>query len=79
MLAELGDATAQPILLEQLAFESSCVDAARALRRFGDEADLAEGLRTLLAALVRDGPSVQIRAAEAILLLVGPAAWSERE
>jgi len=78
VLAELGDATAGPILHEQLGFEHACVEAARALRRFGDEGDREDGLRTLLAALGSDGPTAQLRAAEALLLLAGPARWSER-
>ncbi len=78
VLAELGDPTARPLLLEQLALEHSCVEAARALRRFGTESDRADGLRTLLAALGGEGATGRIRAAEAILLLAGPAPWSER-
>jgi HEAT repeat protein len=78
VLAELGDVTGKPSLYEQLALEHSCVDAARALRRFGDETDRTDGLRILLGALGGDGPTAQIRAAEAILLLAGPARWSER-
>jgi HEAT repeat protein len=78
VLAELGDVTAKPALYEQLGFEHSRVEAARALRRFGDEGDQLDGLPTLLAALGGDGATARIRAAEAILLLAGPASWSER-
>ncbi len=78
VLAELGDVTAKPALYEQLGYEHSRVEAARALRRFGDEGDRLDGLPTLLAALGGDGATARIRAAEAILLLAGPATWSER-
>ena len=78
MLAELDDPAATPILHEQLAVEYFCVEAARALRRFGDESDRADGLRTLLAQLDAGTPTAQVRTAEAVLLLAGPETWSER-
>jgi len=78
VLAELGDVAAKPALYEQLGFEHSRVEAARALRRFGDEGDHLDGLPVLLTALGGDGATARIRAAEAILLLAGPAKWSER-
>jgi HEAT repeat protein len=78
VLLENGDAAARPILHLQLALEHFCVEAARALRRFGDDTDRADGLRTLLGALGGGGPTAQIRAAEAILVLAGPETWSER-
>lgn len=79
VLAALGDdAAAKPELHEQLGLEHLRVEAARALRRFGNERDLTDGLHTLLPALSADSATAQVRAAEAILLLAGPPSWSER-
>ena len=78
VLAALGDAAAKPVLHEQLGFEHVRVEAARSLRRFGNDGDLRDGLHTLSPALGADSPTAQIRAAEAILLLAGPASWSEK-
>jgi len=55
------------------------VQAARALRRLAPDADLRELLPALVAALETKKDTEQVQIAEAILLLAGPPAWSERE
>jgi HEAT repeat protein len=75
-LAELKDSAARPVLEQQLESPALRVRAARALRRL----DPALDPRPLLARMVdvlKTGRDIdQIQAAEAILLLAGPASWS---
>ncbi|MFN0250753.1 MAG: HEAT repeat domain-containing protein [Kofleriaceae bacterium] len=82
-LAYMGDPTARAVLAEQLAVPSLRVEAARALRRLDPELDPAPLLADLVDALgsskhttTRD--TDQVKTAEAILLLAGDLAWSER-
>lgn len=77
-LAQLHDASAKPVLVEQLAVPSLRVEAARALRRLEPALDPAPYLPQLLAALASQKDTEQIQTAEAILLLAGDAGWSER-
>ena len=78
-LADLHDEAARPVLVKQLTIPSLRVRAARALRRLAPDADVHELLPPLLDALDSNKDIEQIQVAEAILLLAGPAAWSERE
>lgn len=78
-LAVLHDEAARPVLVKQLAIPSLRVQAARALRRLAPDADLRELLPELVAALDTNKDTEQVQIAEAILLLAGPSAWSERE
>ena len=75
-LAGLGDAAARAPLVKELAIPSLRVDAARALRRLDPKLDAAPLLPGLLAALGSGKDTDEISAAEAILLLAGPPAWS---
>ncbi len=77
-LALLHDASAKPVLVEQLAVPSLRVDAARALRRLEPGLDAAPYLSALIAALASHKDTEQVQVAEAILLLAGDAGWSER-
>ncbi|MGN6108323.1 MAG: hypothetical protein ACTHU0_24670 [Kofleriaceae bacterium] len=79
-LAELRDEAARPVLVDQLGVSALRVEAARALRRLAPEAPLDAQVASLAAALDanRDKDTEQIPIAEAILLLAGPASWSER-
>jgi HEAT repeat protein len=75
-LAELKDGAARPVLERQLASPPLRVLAARALRRLDPAID-ARPLLPALLDVVRSGRDVErIPAAEAILLLAGPATWS---
>jgi HEAT repeat protein len=78
-LATLHDPAARPVLEKQLAVPSLRVAAARALRRLDPSYDPAPVLPALLDALGGAKDTEQAQAAEAILLLAGPAAWSEHE
>jgi HEAT repeat protein len=81
-LAAQHDVAARPLLEKQLAFPSLRVGAARALRRLDPDRDTTPLVKGLLTALDagKDGKDTeQIQVAEAVLLLVGPASWSERE
>jgi HEAT repeat protein len=78
-LAELHDEAARPVLVKQLGIPSLRVQAARALRRLEPEADMMELVKPLLDALDSNKDTEQVQIAEAILLLAGPATWSERE
>lgn len=78
-LANLHDEAARPVLVKQLAIPSLRVHAARALRRLAPDADIKQYLPPLLAALDNNRDTEQVQIAEAILLLAGPATWSERE
>ena len=78
-LAALHDPAARPVLEKLLAVPSLRVQAARALRRLDAELDAKPLLPGLLDALGSAKDTEQAQAAEAILLLAGPAAWSEHE
>jgi hypothetical protein len=75
-LAAQGDRTARPVLERQLASPPLRVQAARSLRRLDAAIDPRPLLPPLLD-VVRAGRDIdRIPAAEAILLLAGPAGWS---
>jgi len=75
-LAAQGDRAARPVLERQLASPPLRVQAARALRRLDPAIDPRPLLPPLLD-VVRAGRDIdRIPAAEAILLLAGPAGWS---
>jgi hypothetical protein len=75
-LAAQGDRAARPVLERQLASPPLRVRAARALRRLDPAIDPRPLLPPLLD-VVRAGRDIdRIPAAEAILLLGGPASWS---
>jgi HEAT repeat protein len=78
-LAMLHDESARPVLEKQLAAPTLRVDAARALRRLDPARDQTAAIAPLLAALDGAKDTEQVQLAEAILLLAGPAGWSERE
>lgn len=78
-LAALHDPAARPILVKQLAIPSLRVGAARALRRLDPDADVGAQIDALAGALASAKDTEQVQAAEALLLLAGPIAWSERE
>lgn len=78
-LAELKDEAARPVLEKQLTIPSLRVQAARALRRLAPDKPLRELLPPLVAELDTNKDTEQVQIAEAILLLAGPSAWSERE
>lgn len=82
-LAKLHDAAARPVLEKQLGVSALRVGAARALRLLDPDLPTSPNAAALLAPLVAELASEkdveQVVAAEALLLLAGPAAWSERE
>ena len=79
-LANLHDAAARPVLEQQLGITNFRVRAARGLRQLAPDADVGALLSTLVTALASEHKDiVQVEIAEAILLLAGPPAWSERE
>lgn len=78
-LAELHDESARPVLIKQLDIPSLRVQAARALRVLAPDRSQSDLLPPLLAALDSNKDTEQVQIAEAILLLAGPASWSERE
>ncbi len=78
-LASLHDAAARPVLVKQLEVPSLRVAAARSLRRLEPALDPMPLLPPLLAALGSAKDTEQVQAAEAVLLLGGPPAWSEHE
>jgi hypothetical protein len=67
------------VLVSQLSIPSLRVNSARALRRLAPDADVSALLPPLVAALDSNKDTEQVQIAEAVLLLAGPAAWSERE
>ncbi len=77
-LAQLGDPTAHDALVGGLAAPSLRVDAARALRRLAPDRDVTPLLPGLLAALDAERDASQASAAEALLILTGPATDAER-
>jgi hypothetical protein len=78
-LAVLHDEAARPVLVSQLNIPSLRVKSARALRRLDPDANVSALLPPLVAALDSNKDTEQVQLAEAILLLAGPAAWSEHE
>ncbi|HTR54249.1 MAG TPA: HEAT repeat domain-containing protein [Kofleriaceae bacterium] len=78
-LAGLHDPSARPVLVKQLAIPSLRVGAARALRELDPKLDPVPLLAPLVAALASTKDTEQVQAAEAILVLAGPPAWSARE
>lgn len=77
-LAQLGEPTARAVLAEELSFPSLRVEAARSLRVLEPGLDPAPFLPELMSALESNKDTEQVQVAEAILLLAGDAAWSER-
>lgn len=78
-LAGLHDPAARPVLVDHLAIPSLRTDAARALRRLEPELDAAPLLPPLVTALASAKDTDGVQAAEAVLLLTGPATWSKFE
>ncbi len=78
-LANLHDAQARPVLLKQLGVSALRVSAARSLRRLDENLDPVPLLPGLTAVLTSAKDTEQVATAEEILLLAGPAAWSEHE
>jgi len=78
-LARLGDERAVPALEAQLTVQSLQVGAAVSLRRLRPKLDPAPLLPPLAAALGADKDLAAVSAAEAILLLTGPAELAERD
>lgn len=78
-LARLGDKAAAPVLGEQLSVPSLQVGAALGLRRLDPDLDPAPYLPGLVAAMNSGKDTAKVSAAEAILVLTGPAAISERD
>jgi HEAT repeat protein len=78
-LAELKDTAARAVLERQLDSPSLRVRSARALRRLDPASGAASVLARLLDVLKAGRDTDQVQAAEAILLLAGPAAWSSYE
>jgi HEAT repeat protein len=78
-LAELHDDKARPVLEQQLARPTRRAEAARALRRLDANLDPGPLLPPLLAALESAKDTEQVEAAEAVLLLAGPATWAAHE
>ena len=78
-LAHLHDATARPVLVEQLAVVGQRVRAARALRTLEPSLDPIPLVAPLLATVAAAKDADQVDAGEALLILCGPAAWSARE
>jgi hypothetical protein len=78
-LAGFKDEAARPVLVKQLTIPSLRVQAAGALRRLAPDANVSALLPPLVAALDGNKDTEQVQIAESILLLAGPAAWSERE
>jgi HEAT repeat protein len=78
-LARLGDASAWPALEAQLAVPSLRVGAAIQLRRLRPDLDAVPLLPALAAALDADGDVAAVSAAEALLILLGPAELAARD
>jgi HEAT repeat protein len=77
-LAELGDSAARDALVAGLGVPSLRVDAARALRRLSPDLDAAPLVTPLIDALATERDNSQVSAAEAILVLTGPAVDAEK-
>jgi HEAT repeat protein len=78
-LAELGDASAREVLVKQLGVPSLRVGSAVALRRLEPKLDPEPLVRELATALAADKDVARVTAAEAMLVLTGPATWSEHD
>lgn len=78
-LAVLHDAQARPVLAEQLRLEALCVEGAIALRRLESTLDPAPLLPALVEIMDADKDVAQIAAAEAVLILTGPAALAAHD
>jgi HEAT repeat protein len=78
-LARLHDPAARPVLGEQLSVPSLQVGAALGLRRLDPSLDPAPYLPGLVAAMNSGKDTAKVSAAEAILVLTGPAAIAERD
>jgi HEAT repeat protein len=76
-LANLHDPAGRPILVKQLEMPSLSVHAARALRQLEPSLDAVPP--TVLAGLTSPKDTERLQAAETVLLLAGPAAWSAHE
>jgi HEAT repeat protein len=76
-LAKLHDHAARPVLLRQLDVPSLRVGAARSLRTLDPDLIPLPQLGPLVDSLASLKDTEQIQVAEAILLLAGPASWSE--
>ena len=77
-LAALGDASAAPVLRDQLRIASLQVEAARSLRKLSADVPPAT-LAQLAEAMGGDKDTARAGAAEAVLLLTGDAAWADFE
>ena len=78
-LANLHDPAGRPILVQQLETTGLGPRAARALRQLEPQLDATPILPPLLTKLKSAKDTNQIEAAETVLLLTGPAAWSAHE
>jgi HEAT repeat protein len=78
-LAAQHDQTAYTLLVKQLEIPSLRVNAARSLRRLDPSLDIAALMPPLITALASKKDTEAVQAAEAVLVLTGPATWSERE
>ncbi|HEY1549510.1 MAG TPA: hypothetical protein VGG28_16900 [Kofleriaceae bacterium] len=77
-LAELHDPAAKPVLTKQLDVPALRVEAARGLRRLDPSIDATAMLPKLVAEAKAVTGAEQVQAAEAVLVLAGPPAWSDR-
>jgi HEAT repeat protein len=78
-LARLRDPAAAPVLAEHLAVPSLRIGAALGLRRLDPDLDPDPFLPGLVAALDSGKDTARVSAAEAILVLTGPAELAERD
>lgn len=78
-LARLGDREAAPVLAQQLEVSSLQVGAALGLRRLDAALDSTPYLPVLVAAFDSGKDTAKVTAAEAILVLTGPAKIAERD
>lgn len=78
-LARLRDPAAAPVLVRQLGVPSLQVEAAVALRRLDASFDPSPHLPALVTALDSGKDTLTVPAAEAILVLTGPADQAERD
>jgi HEAT repeat protein len=78
-LAVLHDASARSTLVEQLSIPSLRVSAALALRRLEPELDASRLLYRVMPDLESSKDTERVVAAEAVLLLTGPATLAERD
>ncbi len=78
-LAVLGDAAARPVLEKQLEVSSLRVGAAVALRRLEPQLDAGKVLHLLMPDLESAKDTERVAAAEAVLVLTGPASVAEHD